>query len=235
MTSGHAMGPLRGPMAHSIPAAASAHLRPAARNRPAQVSARTNFGIASPNLFGTEDYPRSIGCEAAANHSLIRDQRPRGRSIVDDVNCLQTGSWADGQNHQPEHPPAARQSWPCPGATTKRIQPFPPCRGSCPPMQSAARAQLGAALSGEVIQVTQPAMLAMEFCGPFHLLMAFDRGERHEEQRYISRHVGLPRLALRDVSQGLMFVPAGSSFGSGRNPAHHAAADMPLSRPSLGH
>ena len=54
--------------------------------------------------------------------------------------------------------------------------------------------------------MTQPAMFAMEFCAPFHLLIAFDRGERHEGDTYLD---GLPRSSLRDVSQKLTFVPAG--------------------------
>ncbi len=127
---------------------------------------------------------------------------------MDDVNCLQTGSWADGGE-------SPTRTFPGGSTILALSRSDDQANTAVPSLQilpaDAVRRQ-GAAwgsLSGEVIQVTQPAMFAMEFCGPFHLLMAFDRGERHDGDTYLD---GLPRSSLRDVSQKLTFVPAGLKF-----------------------
>jgi hypothetical protein len=81
----------------------------------------------------------------------------------------------------------------------------------------AARRQSAAwdSLAGEIIQVTQPAMFAAQFCAPVHLLIAVERGERHEGDTFVD---GLPRSSLRDMSQKLTFVPAGRKFHEWHDP-----------------
>jgi len=116
---------------------------------------------------------------------------------VDDVNLLEAGYASE---------------WPDPATMPAPLRPSDEMDAAVPtlrisPAEAASRQHAAwGSLAGEVIQVTQPAMYAMEFCGPFHLLMAFDRGERHEGDTYLE---GLPRSSLRDVSQKLTFVPAG--------------------------
>jgi len=124
---------------------------------------------------------------------------------MDDLNCLQADSWAYGGE------PSARP-FPC-GSTI-----LPPSRSDDPanaasstldisPGEAASRQHaVWGSLAGEVIQVMQPAMFAMAFCGPCHLLLAFERGERHEGDTYLD---DVPRSSLRDVSQKLTFLPAG--------------------------
>jgi AraC family transcriptional regulator len=70
-------------------------------------------------------------------------------------------------------------------------------------------------LAGEVIQVTQPGMFEARFCAPAHLLIAAERGERHEGETFVE---GLPRSSLRNMSQKLTFVPAGHKFHDWQDP-----------------
>jgi AraC-like DNA-binding protein len=64
-------------------------------------------------------------------------------------------------------------------------------------------------LAGEVVQVTQQAMFETQFCASAHLLIAADRGERHEGETFLE---GLPRSSLRNMSRKLTLVPAGRRF-----------------------
>jgi AraC family transcriptional regulator len=71
------------------------------------------------------------------------------------------------------------------------------------------------ALAGEIVQVTQPAMFEAQFCAPAHLLIAVERGERHEGETVVE---GLPRSTLHNMSQKLTFVPAGRKFHEWQDP-----------------
>jgi AraC family transcriptional regulator len=70
-------------------------------------------------------------------------------------------------------------------------------------------------LAGEVVQVTQAGMFEARFCAPAHLLIAAERGERHEGETFVE---GLPRSSLRNMSQKLTFVPAGRKFHEWQDP-----------------
>ena len=119
---------------------------------------------------------------------------------MDELNPLQAGyasEWPDSETVQVSSHPSDEADAAIPSLQIS-------------PAEAASRQHAAwGSLAGEVIQVTQPAMFAMEYCGPFHLLMAFDRGERDEGDTYLD---GLPRSSLRDVSQKLTFVPAGSKL-----------------------
>jgi AraC family transcriptional regulator len=70
-------------------------------------------------------------------------------------------------------------------------------------------------LTGEIVQVTQQALFEARFCAPAHLLIAAERGERHEGETFVE---GLPRSNLRNMSQKLTFVPAGRRFHEWQDP-----------------
>jgi len=70
-------------------------------------------------------------------------------------------------------------------------------------------------LCGEIVQVTQQALFEACFCAPSHLLIAAERGERHEGESFVE---GLPRSTLHNMSQKLTFVPAGRKFHEWQDP-----------------
>jgi AraC family transcriptional regulator len=70
-------------------------------------------------------------------------------------------------------------------------------------------------LAGEIVQVTQAALFEAHFCAPAHLLIAAERGERHEGETFLE---GLPRSTLHNMSQKLTFVPAGRKFQEWQDP-----------------
>src|SRR4029077_7399235 len=70
-------------------------------------------------------------------------------------------------------------------------------------------------LAGEVVRVTRGGMSEARFCARAHLLIAAERGERHEGETFVE---GLPRSSLRNMSQKLTFVPAGRRFHEWQDP-----------------
>jgi AraC family transcriptional regulator len=70
-------------------------------------------------------------------------------------------------------------------------------------------------LCGEIVQVTHQTLFEARFLAPSHLLIAAERGERHEGESFVE---GLPRSTLRNMSQKLTFVPAGHRFHEWQDP-----------------
>jgi len=80
-----------------------------------------------------------------------------------------------------------------------------------------ARRQGGAwgRLAGEIVQVTDPEPFEVSFSASAHLLIAVERGERHDGESVID---GLPPSKLRNMGQKLTFVPAGRAFHEWQTP-----------------
>jgi AraC family transcriptional regulator len=64
-------------------------------------------------------------------------------------------------------------------------------------------------LTGKLIQLVRPGLFEAQFRASVHLLIAIDRGERHDGETFVE---GLPRSRLRAIRQKLIFVPAGRRF-----------------------
>lgn len=70
-------------------------------------------------------------------------------------------------------------------------------------------------LSGEVARLIRQAPFETEYCGPYHLLIAYEQAARHDGE---SRLEGLPSSTLHDLTQKLTFVPAGCRFEEWQDP-----------------
>jgi AraC family transcriptional regulator len=64
-------------------------------------------------------------------------------------------------------------------------------------------------LSGEVVRISKQRAFECHYCGPSHLLIAYQRAARH---RGGSTLEDLPRSTLHDLCHKLTFAPAGSRF-----------------------
>ncbi len=71
-------------------------------------------------------------------------------------------------------------------------------------------------LSGEVVRISTQESFECEYCGPLHLLIAYQRAARHKGDSTVD---GLPRSTLHDLSRKLTFVPAGSRFREWHDPS----------------
>jgi AraC family transcriptional regulator len=70
-------------------------------------------------------------------------------------------------------------------------------------------------LSGEVVRVSKQEAFECDYCGPSHLLIAYQRAARHKGESTLE---DLPRSTLHDLSRKLTFVPAGSRFREWHHP-----------------
>lgn len=70
-------------------------------------------------------------------------------------------------------------------------------------------------MAGEIIRTVAHEPFEISFDAPFDLLIAYERGIRHEGETIVD---GLPRSTLRDFSQKLTFVPAGHAFRETQHP-----------------
>jgi AraC family transcriptional regulator len=64
-------------------------------------------------------------------------------------------------------------------------------------------------LSGEIVDIVEHKPFESEYCGPFHLLIAYDGVVRRHGESFLE---GVRRSTLRDLRQKLTFVPAGLRF-----------------------
>jgi AraC family transcriptional regulator len=71
-------------------------------------------------------------------------------------------------------------------------------------------------LSGEVVRISTQESFECEYCGPLHLLIAYQRATRHKGDSTVD---GLPRSTLHDLSRKLTFVPAGIRFQERHDPS----------------
>lgn len=67
----------------------------------------------------------------------------------------------------------------------------------------------------QVLQSTRCERLAFEFCGPLHLLLAYDRATQRAGDSLVE---GLPRSQQRDMTRKLTFVPAGRAYREWHDP-----------------
>jgi AraC family transcriptional regulator len=88
---------------------------------------------------------------------------------------------------------------------------------------SVARRQSAAwrGIGGDVLRVVRHEPFDVSFRAPCHLLIAHERGLRHQGETVIE---GLPPSSLRDFSQKLTIVPAGTGFGERQDPRGLARA-----------
>jgi AraC family transcriptional regulator len=77
--------------------------------------------------------------------------------------------------------------------------------------QSAAWRGLG----GELVRTIRRERFESNYCGPSHLLIAYERAKRYEGESIVD---GLPRSTLRDLTHKLVCVPAGCSFHEWQEP-----------------
>lgn len=70
-------------------------------------------------------------------------------------------------------------------------------------------------LSGEVVPIIRQEPFESKYCGPSHLLIAYEQAARHRGETMLE---GLPRSTLRDFSHKLTFVPAGRRFQEWQEP-----------------
>jgi AraC family transcriptional regulator len=71
-------------------------------------------------------------------------------------------------------------------------------------------------LSGEVVRISKQEAFECHYCGPCHLLIAYQRAARHRGDSTLE---DLPRSTLHDLSGRLTFVPAGSRFQEWHDPS----------------
>jgi AraC family transcriptional regulator len=89
--------------------------------------------------------------------------------------------------------------------------------GSVARRQSAAWRGIG----GDVVRVVRHEPFDISFRAPCHLLIAHERGLRHQGETVVE---GLPHSSLRDFSQKLTIVPAGTGFRERQDPRGLARA-----------
>src|SRR4051812_34171337 len=102
------------------------------------------------------------------------------------------------------------------------VVPFPIPRAEHPPRDSAFSGVLFASRSGsgrlvadwrgvhgEIVRVAAREPLDSEYCGPFHLLIAYEGVVREEGESTLE---GVSSSTQRDLRQKLTFVPAGRRF-----------------------
>jgi AraC family transcriptional regulator len=70
-------------------------------------------------------------------------------------------------------------------------------------------------LSGEMVRTIRREPFESDYCGPSHLLIAYERAKRHEGESIVD---GLPRSTLHDLTHKLVFVPAGCGFRDRQEP-----------------
>ena len=70
-------------------------------------------------------------------------------------------------------------------------------------------------MSGEVVRLVRQERFESSYCGPYHMLVAYERAARHEGESLVE---GLPRSSVRDFSGKLTFVPAGRRFSEWQDP-----------------
>jgi AraC family transcriptional regulator len=70
-------------------------------------------------------------------------------------------------------------------------------------------------LSGEVVSIVERERFESEYCGPLHLLIAYEGVIRQQGESVLD---GVPRSTLRDLRQKLTFVPAGRVFREWQEP-----------------
>jgi AraC family transcriptional regulator len=70
-------------------------------------------------------------------------------------------------------------------------------------------------LYAETVLATRYEPFEYHFSGPYHLLIASERAQRHDGETVVE---GLPRSTLRDFTHKLTFVPAGHGFRGWQDP-----------------
>jgi AraC family transcriptional regulator len=70
-------------------------------------------------------------------------------------------------------------------------------------------------LTAEVVQLVGQERFESSYCGPYHLLVAYERAARHEGESVVE---GLPHSTTRDFSRKLTLVPAGHRFSEWQEP-----------------
>ena len=71
-------------------------------------------------------------------------------------------------------------------------------------------------LSGELVRINNQEAFECEYCGPSHLLIAYQHAARHKGDSTLE---DLPRSMLHDLGGKLTFVPAGSRFREWHDPS----------------
>jgi AraC family transcriptional regulator len=70
-------------------------------------------------------------------------------------------------------------------------------------------------MAAEIVQTTRRERLEFRFCGPRHLLVAYDQAVRSDGDTFVE---GLPRSTLHDMTRKLTFVPAGHVYQEWHEP-----------------
>jgi len=73
----------------------------------------------------------------------------------------------------------------------------------------------GHGMAAESVQCTSQGSVSCRFRAPMHLLVAHERGERHDGETFVE---GLPRSKLRTFARKLTFVPAGHEYNEWTKP-----------------
>jgi AraC family transcriptional regulator len=133
----------------------------------------------------------------------INEHAPR--TLKSDASlAVQAGSPIDGgSNEGPDRDPLPRQR----------------CNAIADVIQSAVeispqdlvtrRAVTGHGMAAESVAWTRQPSVKCRFRAPLHLLVAHERGERHDGETFVE---GLPRSKLRTFARKLTFVPAGHEY-----------------------
>jgi AraC family transcriptional regulator len=93
-------------------------------------------------------------------------------------------------------------------------------------------------IQAELVETTSASKIEFRARAPRHLLVAYERGSRHEGETFIE---GLPRSARRDLARKLSLVPAGHEFHEWHEPRapmhlmffHFDASELQV-QPALG-
>jgi AraC family transcriptional regulator len=73
----------------------------------------------------------------------------------------------------------------------------------------------GHGITAESVQCTSQSIVKFRFRAPLHLLVGYERGERHDGETFVE---GLPRSTLRNLARKLTLVPAGHEYRGWHDP-----------------
>jgi AraC family transcriptional regulator len=84
-----------------------------------------------------------------------------------------------------------------------------------PPESVRRHAVVGDRIAVESVQSIIRSKVQYRFCAPSHLLVMYEKGERHDGETFVE---GLPRSKLRNLERRLTFVPAGHEYHEWHEP-----------------
>jgi AraC-like DNA-binding protein len=98
------------------------------------------------------------------------------------------------------------------GAATDRLGPIVEMS---PPDIVKRRTGTWPGMAVDIVHATRRGRIEAHFCAPVHLLALYERDVRDDGGTYVE---GLPKSTLRNISQKLIFVPAGHKFHDWQEP-----------------